>query len=736
MSAQDDLQLIQNIVVKLDANPAARFAYTQEAFDNDIIDGVEAFDAGAEQNIPAVDKTDYYSIVLDKGVRSQGASIPREGWNHFIGRLSFNLNKLIQKFLVFFGIYRASLAHNANEYDASASYRHGDVCYTVEIFDGVRVYAWYQRVSSSPAAIAGVPPSVTLHWREMQSKTSSSALLPFSAPGYRHKFTIADLTDTAYDANKWYPVTTEAQDFEAQPDNPQKEGVPQALIEAFCNGPVAGRTNPHRAELALLAKFTGFAGSSTDIVLNNSFTDQIDGSVRSLADAPIGYSKLAGGRQAVIWLRGGSKYALWNSFGSGFTLHTADYANGCDAPVSVSGIRPFSIVPGLFKAKVKSIEATEPDDTVIKAQVDGAISMPNTLGMGAQLHSIRTPGSYVVTDTTTANSIQQTPVENPGPFDLVVRGDKAGLSVTVQQFTVRETGKEYTCVLAGAVVLVPWYLSGSPDGLEVAGFDGLYAFAIDDDTGNLLIYYDGRGEPSFEINFRTGHLIWRAPENPEKILDLGKVVGNSLAGIETDYQVSNNGTEPPAGAWSDTVPLVGAGQFLWTRFRLTVNDGNDDHITTSYAVSYSSINGLYVFRIDDVSGGLKIFFNGDVPPDFSIDDNGHLIWASPDDPDHTLDLGKVVGAGISGIDVAYQIGSSGTDAPEGDWSEEVPAPRQGKFLWTRTEITVFDGGTSTTVTGYSVSYYGTDGTSAPDMSFEIDGDEESPTYGHLLLTVS
>jgi hypothetical protein len=498
MSAQNDLQLIQNIITELNENPVARFAYTQNAFDNDIIDGVEVFDADAEQNIPKADKTDYNQAIINKGVRAQGASIPRMGWNHYVGRLSFNLNKLLQKFSAFFGIYRASLAHNAAEYDSSAAYKPGDVCYTVETVENIKVYTWHQRKSLTPPTIGNIPPTATLHWEEMQSKTSFSALLPFSAPGYRHKFTVADLTGVNYNAGRWYPVTTKLQDFEAKVGQ-TKEGVPQVLIEAFCNGVAPGRSSSRRAELAVLSKFAGFDGSSTDIVVNNSFVDEEDGTFRPLTDAPIGYSKLVKGRQAVIWLKGGLKYALWNSFGSDFELHNAQYWNGLDNPVDISDVRPFDIVPGFFKAKVKSVEASEKDDAVIKEQVDGAISMPKALNSGAQLNAVRAPGSYVATNGATANTVQQVPIENPGPFELVVRGDKAGLSVTTQQFTVRSTGEEFTRVLSGDEVVIDWYLSGSPYGTNV-GVSGLYVFRIID--GDLYVIHRAGDDPvpSFDID--------------------------------------------------------------------------------------------------------------------------------------------------------------------------------------------------------------------------------------------
>jgi hypothetical protein len=91
---------------------------------------------------------------------------------------------------------------------------------------------------------------------------------------------------------------------------------------------------------------------------------------------------------------------------------------------------------------------------------------------------------------------------------------------------------------------------------------------------------------------------------------------------------------------------------------------------------------------------------------------------------------------VTGVVINYQIGNSGTTAPAGQWAAAVPSPQQGKYLWTRTQITILNGSASSVQTSYSVSYYGTDGDDAPSMSFAIDSDEDSPTHGHLLLTLS
>lgn len=66
-------------------------------------------------------------------------------------------------------------------------------------------------------------------------------------------------------------------------------------------------------------------------------------------------------------------------------------------------------------------------------------------------------------------------------------------------------------------------------------------------------------------------------------------------------------------------------------------------------------------------------------------------------------------ASITSQTVTYMESTSGTIVPSGSWSANVPSVTPGNFLWTRTQLTFNDG---STVTSYSVSRYGIDGTGA------------------------
>lgn len=123
------------------------------------------------------------------------------------------------------------------------------------------------------------------------------------------------------------------------------------------------------------------------------------------------------------------------------------------------------------------------------------------------------------------------------------------------------------------------------------------------------------------------------------------------------YQASSSGTTVPNGSWSQGIPAVTKGQYLWTR---TVITFSNDATSTSYSVGYMGTNGQ----------------NG------SNGSNGKD------------------GNGIKSTEVTYQIWNNGTSTPSGTWSTSVPDTTADKpYLWTRTVITYTD---DTKSTSYSV----------------------------------
>lgn len=123
------------------------------------------------------------------------------------------------------------------------------------------------------------------------------------------------------------------------------------------------------------------------------------------------------------------------------------------------------------------------------------------------------------------------------------------------------------------------------------------------------------------------------------------------------YQASSSGTTVPNGPWSQGIPAVTKGQYLWTR---TVITFSNDVTSTSYSVGYMGTNGQ----------------NG------SNGSNGKD------------------GNGIKSTEVTYQAWKDGITTPTGTWSTSVPDTTADKpYLWTRTVITYTDNSQSTS---YSV----------------------------------
>ena len=92
----EDLTEIKRVEDTLTKNKVSRFAYTEEAYKKDLADGVPAYNVNNGQNIPigTADIMKVNQTVIDRGYRAQASSITRMLLNHFLGRLSYNLNKV------------------------------------------------------------------------------------------------------------------------------------------------------------------------------------------------------------------------------------------------------------------------------------------------------------------------------------------------------------------------------------------------------------------------------------------------------------------------------------------------------------------------------------------------------------------------------------------------------------------------------------------------------------------
>lgn len=135
----------------------------------------------------------------------------------------------------------------------------------------------------------------------------------------------------------------------------------------------------------------------------------------------------------------------------------------------------------------------------------------------------------------------------------------------------------------------------------------------------------------------------------------------TITSTAVTYQAGSSGTTTPTGEWSESIPSTSAGQYLWTRTAVNYSDGKS---TTSYAVSYKPAAGA----------------------------NGTSVT-------------------VSSTSVTYQVSSSGTTTPTGEWLTTIPSVPAGQYLWTKTVVTYSD---AKFTTSYAISRNGTNGTNGSD----------------------
>ena len=96
MGLHENLAGIKTLSDGLIANKVSRFAYTAQAYSQNMVAGHDVYNPDNENNIPS-DTPSVMKVnttVVDRGYRARASSLTRMFLNHLYGRTSYNLNKL------------------------------------------------------------------------------------------------------------------------------------------------------------------------------------------------------------------------------------------------------------------------------------------------------------------------------------------------------------------------------------------------------------------------------------------------------------------------------------------------------------------------------------------------------------------------------------------------------------------------------------------------------------------
>ena len=144
------------------------------------------------------------------------------------------------------------------------------------------------------------------------------------------------------------------------------------------------------------------------------------------------------------------------------------------------------------------------------------------------------------------------------------------------------------------------------------------------------------------------------------------IAGKNGVGLKSTviaYASSTSGANAPDSGWGNSVPIIPAGQYLWTKTTWNYTDSTSE---TGYSVARIGRDG----------------------------NTGRDGVAGKD------------GVGIRATTVVYASSTSGTVPPTSGWLSQIPSVPAGQYLWTRTTWSYTD---NTSETGFSVSKMGETG---------------------------
>jgi len=212
--------------------------------------------------------------------------------------------------------------------------------------------------------------------------------------------------------------------------------------------------------------------------------------------------------------------------------------------------------------------------------------------------------------------------------------------------------------------------------------------------------------------------------------------GKAISSITQYWAVSVSNSTVPSQWYTTRQTMTVTNKYLWSYTHYAYNDG------TSYDTPYSVI-GVY----GDTGAQTYVWIKyagirptsdadmGDTPDNWIGIYVGLSATAPTSYTAYTWyqykgakgDTGDA--SEITTQSVTYLESASGTVVPSGSWTQTVPTVTPGNFLWTRTILTFND---NTTVTAYSVSRYGIDGTGSVSTVNDVSPDAN----GNIALTAT
>lgn len=121
----EELTALKTEEDKITGNKVANFSYDDYAYEHNDANGVDTYNVDNHQNIPngTANILKVNATILTKGWRAQASAITRMLMNHFLGRCSYNLNKvndhfslLLTKLLSYLGVANGIATLDANSH--------------------------------------------------------------------------------------------------------------------------------------------------------------------------------------------------------------------------------------------------------------------------------------------------------------------------------------------------------------------------------------------------------------------------------------------------------------------------------------------------------------------------------------------------------------------------------------------------------------------------------------------